>query len=49
VEVVKHFQLVLGARAASSLCEQIEIVLEHAAEVGVGVGDAELVRWPALE
>jgi hypothetical protein len=40
VKVVKHFQLVLDARAASSLSQQIEVVLEHAAKVGVRVGES---------
>ncbi len=49
VKVVEHFELVLDARAAPRLGEQVEIVLENAAKVGVRVGDTELVSGPALD
>jgi hypothetical protein len=49
VKVVKHFKLMLGARASARLGEQVEVVLENTAKVGERVGDAELVPWPTLE
>jgi hypothetical protein len=49
MKVVKHFKLMLDARATAALGQQIEIVLENAAEVGVRVRDAELVPWPAFK
>jgi len=46
---MKHFQLMLDAWAPSSLSDQVNVVLENAAKVGVSVGDAELVSRPAFE
>ena len=49
MKVIKHFKLMLYAGAPAGLGEQIEVVLENAAKVGVRVGDAELVSRPALD
>jgi hypothetical protein len=49
VKVVKRFELVLHSQTPPRLSEQIDVILENAAKVGVGVCDAELVPWPAFE
>ncbi len=49
VKVVERFELVLGAREAPCFNDQVEIVIENATKIGVGVCDAELVSWTALK
>ena len=49
MKVVEHFNLVLRDWPSPSLRQQVDVVLENLAQVGVRVSDAELVRWPAFE
>src|SRR4051812_25237967 len=49
VKVVKHFDLVLGTRRLAREKQEVEILFENLAEVCVGVRDAGVVLWPALE
>jgi hypothetical protein len=49
MEVVERFELVLDAQAAPAQGKQIEIVLQHLAEVGIGIRNSELVAWPRGE
>ena len=49
VKVVKHFDLMLDTQAPPPEREQVKVVLEDAAKIGVRIGDTELVPLPALE
>lgn len=49
VKVVKHLNLMFRAGNSSTLCEQIDIVLQHTAEIRERVADAEIITWPAFE
>ncbi len=49
VKVVKHFDLMLDAQGPPPERQQVDVVLENLAKVGVRVCDAELVALPALE
>jgi hypothetical protein len=49
VNVIEHFNLMLGAKAPPIERAQVEVVLENFAQIGVGVLDAELVFLSALE
>jgi hypothetical protein len=48
VNVIEHFNLMLGAKAPPIERAQVEVVLENF-QIGVGVLDAELVFLSALE
>ena len=48
VEVVKHFHLVLGSRTAADV-EQVEVILQNLAQVGVRIGDPKLIVIPTLK
>ena len=49
MKVVKHFDLMLDAQGPPPERQQVDVVLENLAKVGVRVCDAELVALPALE